>query len=282
MWLLLSLFCLGLFVMVVLCLVTPRIVTWGRSQKQQFEQSSEQYFESSFLFLRGQAIVKASGAGFIVVVFLLWLFGLSVFGAVVLFFAFLLLWPFYLAHLKKQRLLRFEKQFPDYLLALAGALRAGSSLAVALQRITPLAHAPLAQELGLLLREQRMGLGLDEALARLHQRMPCESTSLFKSAVAVAGQSGGELADLLQTMAQTVSQRLYVEGRVRALTAQGRLQAWLMALLPFLVAIALYFIDYDLIAPLWQERSGQFVLLLMFLLEAMGLWLIHRIVNVNL
>lgn len=281
MWLVLSLFFFSLVIMALVWFLLPKVLAWLRGQKQQFEQSTEQYFESSFLFLRGQTIVKATAGLFVVLFLLFGLFGFSLFSAVLVCAVCFLCWPVYLSHLKKKRLARFELQFPDYLLALAGALRAGSSLAVALQRITPLAHAPLVQELGLLLKEQRMGLSLDEALARLSVRMPCESTSLFKSAIAVAGQSGGELADLFHIMARTISQRLYIEGRIRALTAQGRMQAWLMALLPVLVATALYFIDYDLIAPLWQESSGQLVLLLMLLLEMLGLWLIYRIVNIS-
>lgn len=127
-----------------------------------------------------------------------------------------------------------------------------------------------------------MGVALDEALARLYGRMPCEACSLFKSAIAVAGQSGGGLAELFESMAQTISRRLYIEGRIRALTAQGRLQAWVMALLPVFVGVALYIIDYELIAPLWQQRSGQLVLFCIVILELVGLWLIHRIVNINL
>ena len=83
-------------------------------------------------------------------------------------------------------------------------------------------------------------------------------------------------------MAQPINQRLYIEGRIRALTGQGRIHAWVMVALPFLVGAALYVLDSALIAPLWQEASGRWVLLTIIVLEALGLWFIYRIVNIRL
>lgn len=282
MWLIISLLFFALVVGLFVWFVPPLLWRLSQQQKQQFEQHSESHFADSFLFLRGQEVFKWFMAVLLLLLFLLWLLGVSLVFILMLIMGFFLSWPVYLGVLKRRRLMRFEKQFPDYLLALAGALRAGSSLAVAMQRITPLSHVPLSQEMGLLLREQRMGVELAQGLKQLQLRMPCEASSLFKSAIAVAGQSGGGLAELFESMAQTISQRLYVEGRIRALTAQGRLQAWVMVLLPLLVGAALYVIDYELIAPLWQERSGQAVLVLIVFLELIGLWLIRRIINVSL
>lgn len=282
MWLFLGLILFFLLITVFMWYVPPWLWRLSQQQKKQFEQRSEHHFAASFVFLRGQEVFKFFVAILLVLLFILWLLGARIVLVFLVVLGCFLLWPLYLRILKKRRLMHFEKQFPDYLLALAGALRAGSSLGVAMQRITPLSHAPLSQEMGLLLREQRMGIGLEQALEQLYKRMPCEGSSLFKSAITVAGQSGGGLAELFESMAQTISKRLYVEGRIRALTAQGRLQAWVMALLPVLVGGALYVIDYELIAPLWQQRSGQMILGLMVVLELFGLWLISKIVNVSL
>lgn len=282
MWLMLSLLLFAIAVTVAIWVVLPWFFRLSQQQKQQFEQRSEHHFAASFLFLKGQEIFKFFIFILVALLLFFWLLGGSITVVLIGLAGLFSLWPVYLRVLTKRRLSRFEKQFPDYLLALASALRAGSSLAVAMQRITPLSYAPLSQEMALLLREQRMGVALEEALARLYQRMPCEACSLFRSAIAVAGQSGGGLAELFESMAQTINKRLYTEGRIRALTAQGRLQAWVMALLPLLVGMALYVIDYDLISPLWQQRSGQLVLGVIVLLELLGLWLIHRIVNVDL
>lgn len=282
MWLFLGLLCFALLATAAMWFIPPWLWRMSQQQKQQFEQHSEHHFAASFLFLRGQDVFRVFVALLLVLLFMLWLLGGKIWLIALLILGGFLLWPLYLKVLKKKRLTQFEKQFPDYLLALAGALRAGSSLGVAMQRITPLSHVPLSQEMGLLLREQRMGVSLEQALQQLESRMPCEASGLFKSAIAVAGQSGGGLAELFESMAKTISQRLYVEGRIRSLTAQGRLQAWVMVLLPVLIGCALYVIDYDLIAPLWQQRSGQMVLALIVFLELLGLWLISKIVNVSL
>ncbi len=282
MWLLLSVLFCAVFSM-LLAWVLPRWF-WLLSQKHQsyLHQVTERFFIANFIFVKSRSVV---GALWLLLCFgavVLLLIGLPV--TVVLLGALALVgtWPFYLRYLHKKRLLRFEKQFPDFLLGLASALRAGSSLRSCLARIASLSDAPLRQELELFLKEQRMGLGLPQALAHLHTRMHCESTALFKSALLVAGQSGGGLADLLENMALTISTRLYIEGRVRALTAQGRLQAWVMVLLPVLVGLALYWLDPTLIAPLWQQPSGQILLILMVILEILGLWWIQRLIAVPL
>ncbi len=281
MWLVLSLMAWG--AVAVLGLVyLPQLWRYGQTLKQYFLQRSEQDLAARFVFIQGHALAPLFWVSLVV--------GAGLFGWAtgswwwMLIGAMLsvMVWPLALRWWKKRRLQHYEKQLPDYLLALAGALRAGSSLAVAMQRMTPLCHAPLVQELSLVLREQRMGVARDEAFARLYARMPCEGNSLLRSALAVAGQSGGGLADLLESMAHTINQRLYIEGRIRALTAQGRIQAWVMVALPFLVGAALYVLDSALIAPLWQEASGRWVLLTIIVLEALGLWFIYRIVNIRL
>lgn len=282
MWLSLSLALCAVAVMALIWFLPPWLWRWSQQHKKHFEQHSEHHFAASFVFLRGQDIFTFFIVFLGALLLFFWLMGGSLFLLAVVMGIGFFLWPLYLRVLKQRRLARFERQMPDYLLALAGALRAGSSLAIAMQRITPLSHIPLSQEMGLLLREQRMGISPTEALERLYLRMPCESSSLFKSAIAVSGQSGGGLAELFESMAQTINQRLYVEGRIRALTAQGRMQAWVMALLPLLIGGALYVIDYQLIAPLWQQPSGQMVLVAVVFLELIGLWLIRRIVNVSL
>lgn len=282
MWLWLSLLFWALLASAVVWFV-PRWL-WRLSQKQQhyLHQVTEHFFIAHFLFIKSGAVLGTLMVVLVCVGLLLYGLGVPVLVVLLGFGAMILMWPLSLRYFHTRRLYRFEKQFPDFLLGLASALRAGGSLRSSLMRVAQLSAAPLAQEIELLLKEQRMGLSLAQALHNLHQRVNCESTALFKSALLVAGQSGGGLADLLENMAQTISTRLYIEGRVKALTAQGRLQAWVMVLLPFLVGLALYWLDPSLIAPLWQQRSGQVLLVLMLVLESVGLWWIRRVVTIAL
>lgn len=282
MWLLLSVVLFAVF-STLLAWVLPRWF-WLLSQKHQhyLQQVTERFFIAHFIFVKSRSVVGAVWLLLFCCAVVLFLMGLPWVVVLVGILISVGSWPFYLRYLHKKRVLHFEKQFPDFLLGLASALRAGSSLRSCLARIASLSDAPLRQELELFLKEQRMGLSLAQALAHLQARMNCESTALFKSALIVAGQSGGGLADLMENMALTISTRLYIEGRVRALTAQGRLQAWVMVLLPVLVGMALYWLDPSLIAPLWQQPSGQFLLVLMVSLEVLGLWWIQRLIAVPL
>lgn len=282
MWLVLSLVLCG--VCAVLLMATGPRWFWALTKKHQrfMTAETEQFFIARFVFIQSRAVVGMVWVVLLCLATVLVIIGVPVGLVVVLKLVVLLAWPFFLRYLHKKRIERFEKQFPDFMLALASALRAGSSLRIGLQRLVPHSQEPIRQELELCLKELRMGLSLSQALNHLHQRTKCESTALFKSALVVAGQSGGGLAELLENMAQTISTRTYIEGRINALTAQGRLQAWIMVLLPVIVGVALYAIDANLVAPLWQERVGQILLTVMVVLELIGLWWIQRLVTVPL
>ena len=133
----------------------------------------------------------------------------------------------------------------------------------------------------MLLREQRMGVPLETALGNLQQRMPVEGMLLLASLLNVAAGSGGNLAGTLENVAQTLRERLHLQGRIRALTAQGRLQAWIMACLPVALGIALALLNPAAMAPLWQTPAGWAVLAAMVALETVGIVLIRRIVAIT-
>ncbi len=188
---------------------------------------------------------------------------------------------FLIRRVRSRRRRRFDEQLPDMLMALSGALRAGSGLQSALRAIVALSPSPLGQELSLVLRQQRMGVALETALSSLYHRMPTEGAALFVSALKIAAHSGGGLAEALDGIAATLRARLHLLGRVRALTSQGRLQAWVMAGLPFALAVVLHYVDRDAMRALWETPPGWAVLALVVLLEAAGIVLIMRIVDIQ-
>ncbi|OZI44550.1 pilus assembly protein [Bordetella genomosp. 5] len=181
---------------------------------------------------------------------------------------------------RERRLQRFERQLPGALLSLAGALRAGASLNHALRHLVELSEPPLAQEFGLMLREQRVGVPFDQALDRMRHRIPTESTVLVTAALRVAAASGGNLAETLDNIAHTLRARLQLQGKLRALTAQGRMQAALLAGMPLLVGFALYQLQPEEIAPLWQTPVGWLVLGVLLILETVGVVMIRRILRI--
>lgn len=234
-----------------------------------------------FLFLDPaslwQANLLACGAVFIVIVLASASPGLALASAAAVLAA-----PrWVLIHLRRRRQSRFDEQLPDLLLSLSGALRAGSSVQAALHHIVPQAPVPLSQEFGLVLREQRIGVPLEQALANLQERMPGEGTGLVVSSLSIALGNGGNLAETLERIAATLRARGQLRARVAALTSQGRLQAWIMACLPLALALVLDHLDPQAMALLWHTPAGWAVLAVVAVLELAGIALIRRIVDIQ-
>ncbi len=182
-----------------------------------------------------------------------------------------------LARARRRRQQRLLAQLPGGLLSLAAALRGGASLAVGLRQLADLAQAPLAQEVGLMLREQRLGVSFDDALCRWEARAGLPELHLVTAAFRVAGSTGGNLAQTLESIAQALQEQLLAQGRLRALTAQGRMQAWVLSAMPAGLGMVLYALRPESMAALWRTAAGWVVLALLALLQVVGWWMIRRI-----
>jgi len=182
-----------------------------------------------------------------------------------------------LARLRRRRQQRLQAQLPAGLLSLAAALKAGASLPMALRQLADLAQAPLSQELGLMLREQRIGVSFDDALRRLETRADLPAIRLMAAAFRVAGTSGGNLAQALEGIAQALRGQLLAQGRLKALTAQGRMQAWVLSALPLMLGVALYFLRPQQMARLWQTDTGWALMAVIAGLQMLGWLMIRRI-----
>lgn len=184
--------------------------------------------------------------------------------------------------LRRRRARRFEQQLPMALLMLASALRAGVALTTGLRHMVEQSSAPLAQEFGLMLREQRMGVPWDAALENLHGRMPAESTALVVAAMRIAAQTGGNLAEALESIAHTLRARLQLQAKLMALTSQGRLQAWIVGALPLLLLAVLDRLEPDIMGLLWRTPMGWGVLAVVAVLEGAGVLMIRRIIRIDI
>lgn len=183
--------------------------------------------------------------------------------------------------MRVRRLRRFEEQLPDALMMLAGGMRAGVGLSSAIQQLVREAQPPLSQEFALLLREQRLGVTMEQALANLNRRIPTPTTTLMVSAMRIASETGGGLAETLERTAHTIRSRLQMEGKIRALTAQGKLQAWVMGLLPLLLMLVLNKMEPEAMSLLWETRMGWATLAALAFWELIGIYVIRRIVAID-
>ncbi len=183
--------------------------------------------------------------------------------------------------LRRRRTDRFRQQLPDVMLLTAGALQAGASLPQALARVAAELQAPARQELDLVMREQRLGALFDDALIGLQRRMPVAELSLMIAACRISHHTGGNLAETLERLAASVRARIALEGKIRALTAQGRLQARVMSMLPALLAFVLFQMDPQAMRPLLEHALGWGVVAFVLVMQALGSWSIRRIVAID-
>ncbi len=186
-----------------------------------------------------------------------------------------------LARAVRNRLSNFERQLPDALLAMSCALSAGLSIGFALRQVIQDAEAPLSQEFGLILREQRVGISLAEALRNLNVRMPCESVQMATTLMRVAAISGGSLAVLLEQLSVTIRERLHIDMKISVLTSQGKMQAWIVGALPFVLLGVLSALDPYSIDLMLNTTIGQAVLGLVLCLECAGIYLLSRILEIR-
>ena len=182
---------------------------------------------------------------------------------------------------RRRRLRRFESQLAEALQQVANALRAGLAFHQAVEQVARDAPAPLAQEFGLYLKEVKMGVPPDEALSSMAVRVGSEDLQLVAASTNLARQMGGNVSGMFETIADTVRERFRLEGRIRALTSQGRLQGIVVAALPALVAAFLDFYRPDLLRPLFETAYGYALVAAIVLLQATGFVLIHRIVAID-
>ncbi len=186
------------------------------------------------------------------------------------------------AHLAAVRKVKINEALPDALTQISGAMRAGSTFAMALQSYVDEHKGPLGQEFSLLLREQRVGARLDDALDSLAERVQSEEMDLVVSAALIANDIGGNLAEILQSLAETIRRKLEMEGKVKSLTAQGRLQGYVVSALPFGILVPLTYFEPEATLPIFNSLLGWLFLGVIIVMEVIGGLIIRKIVNVDI
>lgn len=176
---------------------------------------------------------------------------------------------------------KFEQQLPDALMMLSGGLRAGVGLSAAIQQLVKETPPPLSQEFSLVLREQRLGVPMEQSLNNLNRRIPTQTTTLVMSAMRIASETGGSLADILERTSQTIRSRLQMEGKIRALTAQGKLQAWVVGALPLGLMLILNRMEPEAMSLMWHTPLGWGTLTVIAILEVLGVYVIRKIVSID-
>jgi tight adherence protein B len=185
-------------------------------------------------------------------------------------------WVWLKAH---RRIQAFENQLPDLLIGVAASLKAGHSFKQALQAIVDDGAEPAAKEFNRALTETRLGRPLDSALTDMAERVGSKNLSFIVTAVAVQSQVGGSLASLFDMVADTVRNRQQFARKIKALTAMGRMSAYVLVALPFFLAGALALLNPGYMAPLFNTSTGHKMIMLSLVMMAVGSLLLKKIVS---
>lgn len=157
---------------------------------------------------------------------------------------------------RRQRLLKIEQQLPEAADFIARALRSGHSFTNVLQMVGSELPEPLCGEFRAAHEEINYGVSLNEALHNLADRIPLTDLRYLVIAVLIQRESGGNLAEILHNISHIIRERLKLIGQVRVLSAEGRMSAWILGLLPFIVIVLMSVTSLDYISLLWTDPTG--------------------------
>ena len=175
----------------------------------------------------------------------------------------------------------FVNQLGDMLSMVASALRAGFSFVQAVEIVSKEMAAPMSVEVSKLIREINVGVPMETALEDINRRVECPEFELITTAVLIQRQVGGNLAQILDNISDTINERIRMKREVLALTAQGRMSAVVLALLPIALAAFLFSMHHDYFDPLLASPMGKVAIGIALLMELLGYLVIKRIVDID-
>lgn len=190
--------------------------------------------------------------------------------------------PFVIANVKRQRRLRaFQKNFPEAIDLLVRAVRAGHAFTTGLEMIGNELPPPISEEFRTTFDEHNFGLPLRDALWHLAERVPLIDVRFFVSALMIQKETGGNLAEILENLAQVIRERFKILGEVRVRTAQGRLTALILISVPPSLLAFLSTTNPDYVRVLWTDPWGIRLLVGAVVLQVIGSFLLWKIVNIE-
>lgn len=181
----------------------------------------------------------------------------------------------------RRRRKKFTNQLGDMLTMVANALRAGFSFMQAFELISREMDAPMGREVQLVVNEVNLGNTLESALDNMQRRVASPDFELVVTAVLIQRQVGGDLASILDTISETIAERVRMRREVMTLTAQGRASALVVACIPIGLALAISVLNPNYLRPLIETDLGRMFVVAAIVLELVGFIIIRRIVNIQ-
>lgn len=185
-------------------------------------------------------------------------------------------------HLADKRATKLELQLVDGITTLASGVRAGLTLVQAMELLVQNQTGPIKQEFAQLLREYSMGMDLNQAMRSTANRIGSPNYRLLFTAIEMHRKRGGDTGESLDRISESIREIQRLEGKLDAITAQGRIQAWMMAVAPIFIVGIYWVIDSEGVESLFVQPEGRFLLLGAFGLVLLGFLWIRRIMSVDI
>ena len=226
----------------------------------------------TFLSLRVLAAVLGAVLGMLI--------GGIIFGAMLAAAGFFL--PLmYLNQLRTKRVLQVEAQLVEGLELLKNGLKSGLTIQQASELLVTEFPPPISQEFTLVLAESRLGVDYVDALQNMANRLKSPIVQILASGVSITKKCGGDLGDIFGNLAETIREQAKIEGKLSAVTAQGRFQGLVLGVMPFALLVALYFIDNTHVQTLFSHQIGIFALIAVVGMVLMAQLWIRKLMDID-
>lgn len=183
--------------------------------------------------------------------------------------------------LYQRRAGQFVDQMVDGLTLMSNGVRSGLSIPQAMKLVVDNMPNPMAQEFELMLSKNALGVSLEEVMTELGTRIPLPDVQMFVTAINILKDTGGNVAETFDTIAMTVRERIKIEKKIAAITAQGVMQGIIITMVPFAIIGIFFAIDPNYIAPLFTRTLGWVMLIIMLGLQIIGGVMIRKIVKIK-
>ncbi len=279
--------CFGGLAYVLMCSVREAMGSYA----DEYTTDTARQFEDLFLFIPASRMLEIARISAIVIFVVFFLVGgdfgsmagiiRGVISGLIAGILTLFMPGIILRVLRRRRLERFNEQLVDGLTTMSNSLRAGFSINQAFESVVRERRNPISQEFGMFLQQLRVGVKFEDALRALEKRVGSEDLTLMLLAIETARQSGGNLTEVFEKIATTIRERTRIKGRIKSLTAQGRMQGIVVGSMPFILFLVLYALDPEMMRDFYTSALGMAAIGMVILLNLMGYLFIKKIINID-
>lgn len=177
------------------------------------------------------------------------------------------------------RLKKFDEQLVDGLDSMANSMKAGLTLPQAFEVLVDQMQPPISQEFGLMLKQHRLGVPMDEALSRMSRRLKSKYLNLSVTSLLIGRKAGGNIPRILEEIATSIREISRLEGKLDSMTSQGKLQGLILCSMPFVIGLIVYWMDETMILPLLDDPIGWAIDVVIVFFNVIGGIFIYKIVS---